>query len=342
MTSPALGWPLIEAVVSVSLDSVRANYQARRYADVVAAVAASSPDAWKSTPELGYMLADSARRVGGYDGDILALITDVADAARAAGNTSVLCSALNLQGVIQLERGQAQSAERVWCDLVIVATAADDPQFVARASNNLGVSAILDMRLETAITNFQRAISAYLRLGYARGCAQAHQNLGIVFREMDHVQESHNHFEQAITFANTADCDDDVARAEQETALLMIYAREDLARAGELARQALERFSLLRQPAGTAEAFRVMGVVALASSNRDEASHSFQTALTIAQARQLRLLEAETLTGMARVARLHGEAPASYQMQQQAEQIFLDIGAAPWGQQVRRRMEELG
>ena len=324
-----------------TLETVRADYQSRNYADVVTALASAPRESLLAAPELGYMLADSARRVGGYD-DVLTLITDVAEAARTAENNAVLCAALNLQGVILLERGQAQAAERTWCDLVIVASAADDPQFVARASNNLGVAAILDMRLETAITNFQRAISAYLRLGYARGCAQAHQNLGIVFRELDHVQEAHRHFEQAITFAHTADCSDDIARAEQEAALLVVYAHEDLQRAEDLAQQALERFALLRQPGGTAEAFRVLGVIALARRNRTEAMQSFQTALAIAQERHLRLLEAETLTGIARVARLSGDSPAAYQAQQHAEEIFADIGAAPWGQQLRRRMDAIG
>ena len=324
-----------------SVDVIRADYQARKYADVVTNLANEPPEVLLATPELGYMLADSARRVGGYT-DILSLVNNVVDAARSVGDNAVLCSALNLLGVILLERGQAQAAERVWCDLVIVASSADDPQFVARASNNLGVAAILDMRLETAITNFQRAISAYLRLGYARGCAQAHQNLGIVFRELDHVQESHTHFDQATTFAHTADCEDDVARAEQETALLMVYAGEDLSRAKDLAQQALERFSSLRQPAGTAEAFRVLGVVSLALRDRSEATQSFQTALAIAQERQLKLLEAETLTGLARIAHLENAVAQSYQLQQLADEIFQQIGAAPWGQQVRRRMDSLG
>jgi tetratricopeptide (TPR) repeat protein len=327
--------------VAGSVEAVRADYQARKYADVVANLANEPREVLLGTPELGYMLADSARRVGGYE-DILSLVNHVVEASRETNDNAVLCASLNLLGVILLEHGQAQAAERVWCDLVIVASSADDPQFVARASNNLGVAAILDMRLEIAITNFQRAISAYLRLGYARGCAQAHQNLGIVFRELDHVQESHRHFDQAITFAHTADCEDDVARAEQETALLVVYAREDLSRARELAQQALERFSSLRQPAGTAEAFRVLGVVALASRDQGEATQSLQTALAIAQERHLKLLEAETLTGLARIAHLQNSVAQSYQLQQLADQIFKQIGAAPWGEQVRRRMDSIG
>jgi tetratricopeptide (TPR) repeat protein len=197
------------------------------------------------------------------------------------------------------------------------------------------------MRLETAITNFQRAISSYLRLGYARGCAQAHQNLGIVCRELDHVQDAHKHFETSITFARTADCIDDIARAEQETALLMVYGGEDLERAEQFAQQALDRFAQLRQPAGTAEAMRVLGVVALARRRLEEAEQALTEALRIARELKLRLLEGETLLGLGRVARLQNDAPRAYNLQQQAETVFSDIGAQAWGEQVRRRMDAL-
>ncbi len=313
----------------------------KNYAEVVSTLGVVPKATLLETPDQAYILADAARRVGGVD-DIAGLRADVVEAARRSEDTRTLCAALNLHGVVLLEQGQAQAAEREWCDLVNVASAADDPQFVARASNNLGVAAVLDMRLETAITNFQRAISAYLRLGYARGCAQAHQNLGIVFRELDHAQDSHNHFEQAMTFARAADCIDDVARAEQEIALLIVYGEEDLEAAEAYAHNALDRFSQLKQPAGTGEALRVIGIVALANRRYDEANHAFSSSLDIARELRLRVLEAEVLTGMARLARVQNDSPGSYHHQHLAEQIFADIHATPWGEQVRRRMDALG
>ena len=294
-------------------------------------------DVLLQTPEQAYLLVDAARRVGGVP-DPLALISDVVQTARDQNDMDILCCALNLQGVLLLENGQAQAAERAWCDLVIVASAADNPQYVARASNNLGIAAIVDMRLETAITSFQRAISAYLRLGYAKGCGQSHQNLGIVFRELDHPQDAHTHFQLAITFAQSADCVDDVARAEHEMALLMVYSHEDLSRAAELARQSLDTFADLKQPAGTAESLRVNGLVALARGMRDEATDALDNALHIARDMKLRLLEAETLLGLAAIARLNNDAPASYNLQHHAHTIFHEIGAVPWGEQVQRRM----
>ena len=319
------------------LDAAREHYQQRNYDAVVESLRDVPRDLLLQVPQQGYLLADAARRVGGIP-DTLGLISDVVRAARDHNDTDVLCCALNLQGVMLLEAGQSQAAERAWCDLVIVATSVDNSQYVARASNNLGIAATVDMRLETAIASFQRAISAYLRLGYAKGCAQSHQNLGIVFRELDHPQDAHTHFQLAITFAQSADCIDDIARAEQEMALLMVYSREDLERAAELASQALDRFAELKQPAGTAEALRVNGVVALARGMRDEAAAALNSALQIARDLNLRLLEAETLLALAAIARLNNDAPNSYTLQHQAYSIFDEIGASAWGEQVHRRM----
>ena len=324
-----------------ALETVREQYRARNYQQVVQTLSDLPREVLLRVPEQGYMLADAARRVGGVP-DVLSLVEEVVDAAQTRGDAQVLCCALNLQGVILLEQGQGAAAERAWCDLVVVATAADDPQFVARASNNQGVAATIDMRLSTAIANFQRAIAAYLRLGYARGCAQAHQNLGIVYRELSHMQESHKHFRNAITFAQTADCLDDVARAEQETALLMVYAKEDLEVAQQLAQKALDRFTQLEQPAGTAEALRVIGVIAVARRRFDEAEQALASALQVAQDLKLRLLEAEIMHAQSRLAKLQNDAPRSYSLQQQAEKIFVAINAQSWGEQVHRRMDEIG
>jgi hypothetical protein len=53
-------------------------------------------------------------------------------------------------------------------------------------------------------------------------------------------------------------------------------------------------------------------------------------------------LEAEVLMGLARVARTQNDAPASYTQQRQAEDIFEQIHAVPWGVQLRRRMDAIG
>ena len=316
----------------------RTQYEARNYAGVVKLLADAPRDLLVAHPEQGFMLADSARRVGGV-ADVLELTADVVEAARARGEHTVLCDALNLHGVLLLEAGHAHAAERAWCELVNVASQADSPEFVARASNNLGVAAILSMRLDDAITSFNRSVSAYLRLGYARGLAQSHQNLGIVFRELDNTRESLASFERALTWAYAADCMDDVARAEQELALLLLYCHKDSATALSTGHQALERFTDLGQPGGRAEALRVIGVIEIARKNSMAAETALEESLAIAVGCRLKLLEGEVMLAQAVIP--NADVTQRHVLLTQASGIYSDIGADAWGSQVRRRMESL-
>jgi hypothetical protein len=322
---------------STELIDVKAAYDARDYARVVQLLQSTSVDVITENTSLGVMIADSARRVGGVP-DVVELINAVVTRARPS---EAYCDALNLQGVLLLERGHAQAAERAWCDLVIAATELDSVAHVARASNNLGVAAILDMRLDDAVLSFHRAVSAFMRNGYYRGLAQSHQNLGIAFRELDHLDESHSHFQRAMTFAYAADAMDDVARAEEEMALLFVYTKEDLKTAASLANQALKRFTELQQPAGIAQAMRVVGITALARGSIASAERSLHASLAIASERKLRLLEAETLLALCALAHKKDMRGHSRLLQEQAERTFAEIFVENWGKQVALRMQQL-
>lgn len=317
----------------------RSCYEAFDYEGVVRLLGHLPRADLLAEPERAFLLADAARRVGGVD-DVLQLTMQAAHAARSS-HSELLCQILNLEGILQFERGLTQAAERTWCDLVEVATSVDEPQFVARASNNLGITAVLSMRLDDAIASFQRAVSAYLRLGYARGLAQSHTNLGIVFRELDQEHEAWASFQRALTWAYTAECMDDVARAEEELALFHLYLIGDRRTALATATTALERFQELRQPGGIAHASRTIGVVALAQRDFGHAADSLERALELARAHRLQLLEAETLLALACLAYRRGSPPQSVMMQQQAHEIFEKIDAEPWGEQVARRMTQI-
>lgn len=325
-------------MLSTALDA-RARYDAQDYAGVVELLAPLARRELLAEPANAFLLADSARRVGGV-GDLLELARATADAARRQDPT-VLCDALNLEGVLLFERGHTQAAERTWCDLVEVATSVDEPQFVARASNNLGITAVLSMRLDDAIASFQRAVSAYLRLGYARGLAQSHTNLGIVFREMDQEHESFASFQRALTWAYTAESMDDVARAEEELALFHLYIGKDARAAIATARKALDQFEELRQPSGIAHCSRTIGVIAFAQRHYHEADDMLNRALSMAREYNLQLLQGETLLALAALAQQRASMPESFTFRQQAAAVFADIDAEPWGEQVARRMAQI-
>ena len=72
-----------DMMTASALESVRGAYEARNYQAVVQALAAQPREVLLQSPEQAYMLADAARRVGGYD-DFPGLLSDVVEAAREA------------------------------------------------------------------------------------------------------------------------------------------------------------------------------------------------------------------------------------------------------------------
>ena len=325
-------------MISSTVDA-RDRYEAHDYAGVVELLGDLPREELLADPAQAFMLANSARRVGGVD-NLLEFARAIAQAARG-GNATVLCEALNLEGALLFEQGHIQAAERTWCDLVEVATSVDEPQFVARASNNLGITAVLSMRLEDAIASFQRAINSFLRLSYPRGLAQSHTNLGIVFREMDHDQNALMNFERALTWGYTSEAMEDVARAEEEMALYYLYIVRDVRTAHDMAHQALERFKELRQPGGVAQASRVAGVIALAQHEDATADEVLNHALAAARTSNTQLLQGETLLALAVLAQRRGARPERFTLQEQARAVFAAVSAQPWGDQVARRMDQI-
>src|SRR5688500_15895267 len=90
------------------LASARSRYEARDYENVVALLGKLPHAELVGTPDAGFMLIDAARRIGAHV-DVEPPISEVVEAARQQANLPVLCDALNLQGVLLLERGHAQA-----------------------------------------------------------------------------------------------------------------------------------------------------------------------------------------------------------------------------------------
>src|SRR6056297_1440578 len=166
-------------------------------------------------PELLFLRADVARRLGDGDGaqrDLRAL----EDAIRRYGNVLLHRRRLNLLGSLQFEGGRIDDARDTWLRQLDDASAAGDAEFAARACNNLGVVATLRDELPEALASYARAVSSYRQVGYVRGLGQAHHNMGITYREMGFLSESDVEFRTADRLARSADSDDEVARVAQE------------------------------------------------------------------------------------------------------------------------------
>ncbi len=332
--SPA-GFPAPSELAAL-LERARALVATREYGRVAELLARLSLDALLAEPELGVLRAESLRRAGERP-QALRLVEALAPVCRRRGNDTLLRNLLNLQGILFFEQGNVARAEASWRWLLDAASRARDEEFVARANQNLGIIFTLTGRRDSAVATYQRAIVSYRRLGYLRGLAQAHHNLAITYREMDFPREAEQAFRRAAAYARADGSKDEVARVEQEWALLMAFGGDfPLARA--TAARALARFRELGEPGAAAEAVRVLGVIALWQSDTAEAERQLAHALATARQTSLRLLEAETLEGLAVVALARGDDDRADALRAEATAIFGSLNATGWGEELRTRM----
>jgi tetratricopeptide (TPR) repeat protein len=330
--------PLSQEEVHALLERAKALNEARDYPALAELLGGVAEEDRLREPELGFLLADVLRRVG-QGTEALAVLESLSPVLGRRGNDRLHRRRLNLLGTLHFEQGRIEEAREAWSRQVQDASSVGDDEFLARANNNLGILATLGTAWEMALAHYSRAVAAYQRLGYRRGLGQSHQNLGITYREMGFGPEAARHFQQAIHFASE-DSEDEVARAEQERALLLLLDGETgLARV--TAERAMGRYRRLEDPTGEGEVERVLGLIALGSGRRDEARNHLDRAMVLAERTHGVLLEAETLEALAALARMKGEATLGARLESRAEKIFGDLGASAWGARIRSRAVEV-
>lgn len=321
------------------LPHIRRLQAERDHHSVVEALEGVSRERILSEPALGYALAVAYQALGRTD-DARALTLALREPCARRGRDRLYRQRLNLEAALEFGHGRLDRAEELWSEVLGEATGADDHELVAKASNNLGILHTLAGRSSEALAAYSRALLANQRLGDRRGLAQAHQNLAITFREAGFDREADAHFGSAAAHAEAADGEDVLGRAEEERALLFLL-RGDPGMAEVSARRALTRLTEIGDAAGEAEALRVLGLTALARDRLQEAHERLQSALDRGRALGARLLEAETLTALAAVARRRGDERTAAELTEDARGVFRAIGAEAWGERARRQVEQV-
>jgi tetratricopeptide (TPR) repeat protein len=309
----------------ISLASARQLAADRRWADLARLsdhVEVMGPG---ETPELEYLLADALRRVG-RSGDAIELAHRAERGASRNGDRRLLLRAINLLGMLAFESGSLVSAGEWFDKLLERATEWTDDEFVARASNNLGILANVRGERELAMTFYQRATAAYHRLGHLRGIAQTSYNLGISFRDLAFPEEAERHYVQAIRYAEMSKSEDVIALAETERAYLRVLSG-DGALAESMAARALERHRSMEDPGGSANAMRVLARAAEVRGELDLALRRLEQASALTERCDDPLLGAEVQRDRARVLHGLGEYAAAKSALLDSVETFSRLGA---------------
>jgi tetratricopeptide (TPR) repeat protein len=164
------------------LDAAQELADAGRYAELVAYLGERSQDTLEQSPLLALLLGIGLGRLGrlaaGQQWAQVALAR-----ARALRDRVLQARALNVCGVIALERGGIVEATQFFTQAQDEAMQDNDLVAVGRCANNLGAIASLRGDYGGAVGAHTRSLAAFERAGEARGIVEARHNLAIAYRQ---------------------------------------------------------------------------------------------------------------------------------------------------------------
>lgn len=290
-------------------------------------------------PELGYLYADACRRVGDA-ATALRLVPELETRVRQGGERHLLPRVVNLAGITLFEAGRPAEAGERFEELLELATDDGNDDFVGRACNNLGMVATLRGRRDAALTYYVRALASYRRIGWTRGLAQTHHNLGIAYRDLGFDSDADGNFRRAIELAGMAQSEDVIAMAETERALLRARAGDGKLGA-EIARRALERCRRIDDPIGVGHALRVLAAAARADRREGDAEEKLAEALAVARTLADALLLAEVLRDQGFLFRDLGRPADARAAMTEAVDSFEQLGSAAEAEALRAILSAL-
>jgi len=311
----------------------------RRWDAVLERTAGLDDAALLSDPKLAYLAAE-ARVYSGHVDRALNLALAAEAEFRRCHDTVNLLAALNLAGVIQFELGDLDGAEERFSELLELARERDNQEMSARATNNLGAIASLRGDDQKALSLFRLSIPAYQKVGFQIGLAQTDHNLGIAHRDLGRWHEAERHYENALRRARQLG-DERLAAMARVGQAEVSHRRGDQEYAAAEARHALEAFVAIGDDLGRCDALKLLGSIALARTDYEEANRYLASALELARQCANPLLEAEVLEERAELHERTGRSALAHADAEVAAAIYRRLGAAKRQQLALERLRTL-
>jgi len=248
------------------------------------------------------VLAEALRRVA-----VVQYRRNEVDAARALCHRSVavarriddsllVAEALNTLGVLDLQTGRLEDADRTFRDAL--AQGGVSRELRARAEQNLGILANIRGGHREATMHYQRSLEAYRECGDEHGCALAYHNLGMVSADQGLYDDADRYFNQSLGVAERT------GEVELQGHCLVNHAdvhaeRQQFEDARRKAEAALVLFDQLGDKGSKSTAYRVIGMVYRDTGKAQLAESRLKSAIELAAAVGYVLSEAESTRELA-------------------------------------------
>jgi len=255
---------------------------------------------------------------------------DWADAAlevsEACGDIAGAGYAINAKAAVHWQQGNLDEAERLFLHARSLALAAADGDLAARTSQNLGVMASIRGELPDALRHYNVALEHWRTLGLDKEIAGTLNNLGMAHTELRQWNDAERVYSEAVDRSTSMG---DLPTRISVTVNLaeMWLARNDLRRADEAVRRALELAAHIEDTPCMPQICKLRGILARRAGNGVEAETHFAQAVELSEARHDSLVLAETLRERAGLDRDLGRNREALQNLNRAHRLFTELRA---------------
>ncbi|AHG91260.1 metal dependent phosphohydrolase [Gemmatirosa kalamazoonensis] len=342
-SDPVFGKPLAAAPVRRTpeelLDAARSAVMAGRLAEA----RAMSGEVLRGLPRTGDAptIAAEALRVSArsfhIEGNAEAAL-DCLEAAlavcTASGDDGGAGQALNNAGIVHLQLGQLDDAERLFGDAMARARVANSGRVRAFATMHLGIVSTVRGDLQLALSHYQSALAEYRAAGLVRDVAATLNNMGMLHVDLGQWAEAERVYAEASSIITGIGDLDALALMHVNLAEMWV-ARGDTQNARKAVESAMDVCGRTTHSAGIGDAHKMFGVVAREQGAYAEAEQHLDRARENAESRGDLLLKAETAREQAELFRRQGRNADTLKALNSAHKLFEALRA-------RRDLADIG
>ncbi len=242
------------------------------------------------------------------------------------GDAAIYRRAINMLGAAHFELGELAEAGHAFARALELASTAEDPLIIGRATNNLGMIANIAGRREEALTRYQLAIPAYQRVGSSVGLAETCHNMAITYRDLGRFDAADRYERRAIGYAREAGNPRLIAMAQVGRADLSLL-RGEAAVAEAVGQRGAAQYAAIPDHLGEADALRITGAARTALGALAGAREALDRAVILAHEYGSALIEAESCEARARLSAVMHDWAAVRTDAESALALFEQLGA---------------
>lgn len=246
--------------------------------------------------------------------------------ASASGLDSALGRALNIRAVILWQRGDLDTADRLYIQAHACGARAHDVRLTAMTAQNRGIIANVRGDITRALSHYRECIAAYERLGMTREVCGALNNLGMLHTDIGEWAAAAAAYGEASRLAER-EGDRSVQIVLMGNLAELALAQGKIDEAEAVCRRALPMVREMADARAEAELRKHLGVIARERGEDATAEQEFSLGAALASMRQDVLLQAELSREHAELLSRLGRYRETVQALNRSHQLFGQLRA---------------